>query len=312
MMFCRKCGNPLNPGVNFCRICGTPPSSPTGPGNKEPYTKPISRNDPGCFLFLIDQSESMSLPFGGETSKLKSQGVADAINNVLIQLINTCTKGFALRDYFYVGVIGYGASVGPALGGSLSGRDLIRLSEISANVRVTEHRSEDRAGGVNESFKVPVWLEPVAKNGTPMCAALKYARRVLSGWITQYPNSYPPIVINITDGESNDGDPLSEARRLAGISTSDGNILLFNCHLSSSNAPPISFPDSMSNLPDQYALKLFEMSSVLPERMRNEARTQGLQFNLQTRGFVFNAGIAELVQMLDVGTKGNPRPGMPR
>jgi hypothetical protein len=29
------------------------------------YTAEISRRNPGCFLFLIDQSYSMSEPFGG-------------------------------------------------------------------------------------------------------------------------------------------------------------------------------------------------------------------------------------------------------
>ena len=293
---CPKCGKENNPGVKYCRYCGAALVS---------YTKDISRKDPGCFLFLIDQSESMADPFGMDKGKQKSQGVADAINNILNQLVNMCTKGFEVRDYFFVGVIGYGASVGSALGGNLAGRYLLPLSEINGNARVIERTSEDEGRGGDKPIKLPIWIDPVAQNGTPMCAALKEARRVLSGWVSQYPGSYPPIVINITDGESNDGDPLPEARRLTNISTTDGKVLLFNCHLSSNQAPSILFPDSSAGLPDIYARTLFDMSSILPEKMRVEAQTQGLSFNKETRGFAFNAGIAELIQLLDIGTKGN-------
>ena len=49
-----------------------------------PYTAEISRVNPSCFLFLLDQSASMSDPFGGgATGKNKADGVADAINKLL-------------------------------------------------------------------------------------------------------------------------------------------------------------------------------------------------------------------------------------
>jgi hypothetical protein len=46
------------------------------------YTAEISRNNPSCFLFLIDQSGSMADNFPGEVAKKKADGVADAINTV--------------------------------------------------------------------------------------------------------------------------------------------------------------------------------------------------------------------------------------
>ena len=79
-----------------------------------PYTAEISRSNPSCYLFLVDQSGSMAKPFGGEKDKTKAQGVADAINRLLQNLVLKCTKSQAVRDYFHVGVIGYGAKFGPA------------------------------------------------------------------------------------------------------------------------------------------------------------------------------------------------------
>ncbi len=45
-----------------------------------PYTADISRNSPGCFLFLIDQSRSMSGALGGQPGQRKMDGAADAVN----------------------------------------------------------------------------------------------------------------------------------------------------------------------------------------------------------------------------------------
>ena len=42
-----------------------------------PYQAEISRSNPSCFLFLIDQSGSMSDPFaGGEAKRKKADLVA--------------------------------------------------------------------------------------------------------------------------------------------------------------------------------------------------------------------------------------------
>jgi Mg-chelatase subunit ChlD len=50
-------------------------------------------------------------------------------------------------------------------------------------------------------------MEPVARNGTPMCRALSYAGQLVSRWLAEHPGCFPPIVLNLTDGEANDGDP---------------------------------------------------------------------------------------------------------
>jgi len=36
-----------------------------------PYSTEISRTNPTCFLFLVDQSSSMLEPFGGQQDKKK-------------------------------------------------------------------------------------------------------------------------------------------------------------------------------------------------------------------------------------------------
>ena len=67
----------------------------------------ISRTNPTCLVFLIDQSHSMDRTVGGQAGKKKAEGVADALNRLLQNLVLKCAKADGVRDYFHVGVVGY-------------------------------------------------------------------------------------------------------------------------------------------------------------------------------------------------------------
>ena len=66
-----------------------------------PYTAEISRANPTCFLFLIDQSGSMAERFGGDLARPRPKGVADAINRLLETLITRCSKGDYIADRYW-------------------------------------------------------------------------------------------------------------------------------------------------------------------------------------------------------------------
>lgn len=272
------------------------------------YTAEISTSNPSCFLFLIDQSGSMDDPFGaGESQRKKADSVADAINRLLQNLVIKCAKSEGVRDYYYAGVLGYGAGVGPAFAGSLSGKQLTSISEIADNPARVEERTkkvDDGTGGlIDQTVKFPVWFDAVARGGTPMCDALRRAETILASWVADHPDCFPPIVINITDGESTDGDPSTAADAVRRVSSNDGETLLFNVHLSSHSAAPIEFPDSELGLPDKYAELLFRISSPLPPYMQNVARQEGYSVSDGSRGFVFNADMVSVIRFLDIGTR---------
>jgi hypothetical protein len=272
------------------------------------YTAEISRTNPSCFLFLIDQSGSMDDPFAaGEPQRKKADGVADAINRLLQNLVIKCAKSEGVRDYYYAGVLGYGSNVGPAFAGSLSGKELTSISEIAENPARVEERTkkvDDGAGGVlDQTVKFPIWFDAIARGGTPMCEALRRAETILSTWVADHPDCFPPIVINITDGESTDGDPSSAAEAMRRVASSDGETLLFNVHLSSHGAAPIEFPDTEAGLPDKYAELLYRTSSLLPSYMQNVARQEGYSVSDGSRGFVFNADMVSVIRFLDIGTR---------
>jgi len=252
----------------------------------------------------------MAEPFGGgEIETSKAQAMADAINRSLDTLVARCAKGEGVMRYFQVGVIGYGSAVGPAFGGELKDQELVWIDEIANNPLRVEERIKkvpDGTGGLVEmSVKFPVWFDSITDNGTPMSQALWQAHTIIEGWVNQHSTAFPPVVINITDGESTDGDPYPASEAIRELQTDDGNVLLLNLHLSSRRGSQIHFPDSEIGLAEQdkYAPLLFKMSSPLPGFMRGAARDLDYDVSDTARGFVFNAEIKEAIQFLDIGTR---------
>ena len=70
------------------------------------YSAEISRKNPGCFIFLLDQSASMEDPFGGSSDRRKADELATIINKLIHNLSIRCAKGDSIYDYFHVAVIG--------------------------------------------------------------------------------------------------------------------------------------------------------------------------------------------------------------
>lgn len=275
------------------------------------YSAEISRSNPTCFVFVLDQSGSMADVFGGGDASLrKADFLADVANRTLHDLVIRCTKSDEIRDYFSVSILGYGmieGGVGSAFVGPLAGREFAKISEVGEHPARLEDRVKkvpDGAGGlVDQSVRFPIWLDPRAENGTPMCAALREARRIVEQWLSDHPHGYPPVVLHITDGESTDGDPTQDGKAINDLESSDGHVLLFNCYLSSQQAAKIEYPADASSLPGDFARTLFDMSSVVPPETRNAASGLGMSLSEGARGFVFNADAASLVQFFEIGTR---------
>src|SRR3989475_5543724 len=257
------------------------------------YQAEISRKNPGCFLFLVDQSESMEDPFGGgEAGRRKAEELATILNKLIHNLCIRCSKSDSIYDYFHVGVLGYSEeSCKPALGGELSGHSLVPISELASKpLRIEERikKSDDGAGGVlDQTVKFPVWFDPYWKGGTPMCAALKEATRILETWCQEHPKGFPPIVINITDGEATDGDLVVEARKLTAVGGDDGSGVLLNNHLFSTARPSIQLPNHPHKLPDQHRKQLFQPPSTPTPLIDAPPKELGMPAAAKFPGFIF-------------------------
>src|SRR2546429_4943793 len=98
------------------------------------YTKTWGGTQPGCLIFLLDQSESMDDPFGGTQvggGRKKSNAVALVMNNFLDELITTNISiqndgSNEVRPRAEIAIIGYGGNtVGSVFGGVLEGSDIV-------------------------------------------------------------------------------------------------------------------------------------------------------------------------------------------
>jgi len=271
------------------------------------YTAEISRGQPGCFLFLIDRSDSMNDDVKPGVSKAAE--VATMLNRVLQELIIRCSKGEGVRDYFHVGVIGYQDEAAHNALSALTGAEvLVPISTLAAQPLRCEQRPlkvSDGAGGLVETLTTfPVWCDATASGATPMCAALKAAADALAPWCNAHPRSFPPVVLHLTDGAATDGDPEPIAGLLHEIGTSDGGVLLLNVHIAAlRGAREIVFPDSEEVLDDEYARILFRMSSPLVGGMLTVARAEGFDVDGQSRGFMYNVRTERVVQFFSIGTR---------
>lgn len=260
------------------------------------YERRVDRDHPACFVFLVDQSYSMNEAAAGAPGKSKAQALAQAVNDLIFELVVRSLKDANQdpRHYYDIAVIGYGKSVGPAWGGNLAGRELVPIPDIAKHPVRVEHQPD--------GTRFPVWFDPTADGPTPMSSAIDAAGKVVAAWVQDHPHSFSPVVVNISDGAATDGDPREWAQRLVSLSTSDGNVLLFNLNFSSVGGQQLWFPDSFPQVGGDYAATMFEMSSVLPGFMQELAAMEGHQVSGGSRGFVFNADLTSIVNFLQIGT----------
>ena len=263
------------------------------------YKKPIGTSFPGLIMILLDQSSSMA-------DNNKAGIAAAAVNEVIYEIMLASRSGEQIKDRCFIGVIGYGESIIPVVGGN--------ISQVAANPVRTEMVNKKVPDGAGDFLTVEtemyVWVEPSAQNGTPMAGAFEKAYSLIQTWIAKNPDSFPPIIINITDGEPSDFDQntgtasktTAAAARLTELGTTDGKLLLFNAHISGSAAVEIQLPHSDEGINDKYARLLFSISSILPNRLLEEAKKGGLSPEPGARGFIFNSGAETLIKLLTFGS----------
>src|SRR5438105_15829847 len=109
------------------------------------YQAEISRENPACILFVIDQSGSMDEIT--EAGQSKAAFLADVLNKTLYTLITSCSKSDGVRDYFHVGVVAYGGEEARnGFQGALDGEPLHAVSRLAEAPLRVETRSKKIAG----------------------------------------------------------------------------------------------------------------------------------------------------------------------
>ena len=286
---------------------------------KNPYTAQITRNTPTAFIFMIDQSISMSrkLNYRGEFITL-ADAVARIVNEQIYNLILRCIKMGDVRHYYDIAVIGYGDDANYGWKGTLAGRDFVSPEELKNNpfkkITVKEEKRTRKGVELKEVEKVQ-WVEPVASGKyTRAHKAFAMVKDLLDKWMKEHheKDCYPPTIINITDGAFNGiANPREVntqlANELKALFTNDGNVLLWNIHVTPDNHEQILLPISKTELKgDKYSEWLYDMSSLLPSRYNQPiGDLRGDAENTRHVAMATNTDLSTLIQLMDIGTPTN-------
>lgn len=296
----------------------TIPSQSAQMQTKTAYTAQITRNTPTAFIFLIDQSVSMQkyTTLYGEEMPM-AEAVARIVNHQLNELVLRCIKGSETRDYYDIAIIGYGENAYSGWKGELEGRDLVKPSELKEHPYkkiTTKKETRTRKGVKVVEVEEVQWIEADAtKSCTRVHHAFEKAKGLLDEWMEKHHDKdcYPPTIINITDGEFNGATKeyvLQQANELKSMFTNDGNVILFNIHISANKAVCVTCPASKDEVSfSSLATTMYEMSSLLPMRYSDriaDLRGDGTPNNRYT-AMSINADMSTLIQLMDIGTPTN-------
>ena len=258
------------------------------------YTTQWSSATPGYLIFLIDQSASMQKSF--EYGKTRAEATADAINNIIRELILTNTSGDKIKNRIFITLIGYDGG----------------LNSNSVEEIRSDYLSEfDEAPLGYDADEEPYFIEPIAKGVTPMADAFSIAKELIEEWRTKKPQAPAPIIMNISDGnpyteESRDDvrETIEVAQQIMNISTNDGNPLIFNIYIGEGGSTPIEFAQDESQLQgDEQGTFLFKISSIVPDVLQEIGRNKYL-FDLHkiSRGFSYKADSEKLIKFIEFGS----------
>ncbi|HJM54961.1 MAG TPA: vWA domain-containing protein [Poseidonia sp.] len=276
------------------------------PASPNTYTKKITRANPSLIVILLDGSNSMNESWGGGGSL--SEGASFALNRTLRDIAqNACYSAEdGIRDYINLAVYTYGTEPhdGQGVDWTLGQTSEPSCSYMSASEWIPAALRQEKT----DIGSLPIWIEPYAEGWTPMCKAFAAAARSVEHHINNYPESFPPIVINITDGIPTDhNDDWNQFSRAASAitdqHTEDGNAMLFNIHIDGSGQQnSVLFPDDPVTH-STYAQHMGEISSVLPANMVKRANDKlSLDISEAARGYCLNADLQQLSAFLQIGT----------
>ncbi|MFI3282310.1 MAG: vWA domain-containing protein [Rikenellaceae bacterium] len=280
------------------------------------YEKSITREHRTAFVVLIDQSGSMSEPIEYEGRELaKAEAVALVTNQIIAELIERARRHDGVRDYYDVAVLGYsGEGVTPMISHNES-TPFVSIDELSSRKVPLDSYVVNRTLPSGESapytVSTPQWVTPRASGETPMFEGLNYAYDIVKEWSTRPENydSFPPIVFNITDGESSDCSPvdmINISRKIRSLSTSDGKVFMINIHIASSAIQQsMLFPtaEEVENFPTRKARELSYASSTMPDVFCDViCELKGVKEKSEFIGVSYNTSIAELITILNIGT----------
>ena len=277
------------------------------------YNQEITRKHRAAFVLLLDRSTSMQqMVRFGQMVASKSEVVAYTANALITELLDRCRRSDGIRNYYDIAVIGYCNDRVESL---LTDNGFTSIKELSEKIpeatSIAFESMHEDGSRILTHHRQHRWIEPLAEGNTPMYEALHQARNLVEEWCEQPQNqdSFPPIVINITDGEPTDctdNDLLDVCTLIKRTATADGNTLPINIHLCTDHSLPsviFPMPEELTHAGHKVRL-LADCSSTMPEALGSAIHElKGLGATPPYIGMGYNASIVELLSMINIGSR---------
>ena len=279
---------------------------------KMPYSQSITREHRTAFVLLLDCSGSMRerVVFDGR-EVTKACAVAETANRFLFELTERARRSDGVRDYYDVAVLSYsGDSVESQLTEKAEFISISKLARrrVGEGVWSREHELPDGRHTIITTV-TPRHILPRAEGRTPMYEALTTACDMVRRWCAEPRNaaSFPPVVLNITDGEFSDcgEEELADISHcIRSLGTDDGNVLLLNIHISSGSGQPLIFPtEDEIELGGRNVEIMARCSSRMPESFEPIiAGYREREAEAPFIGMSYNAPITEVLNIINIGS----------
>lgn len=211
----------------------------------------ISRQYPGLFVILLDQSGSMSEPVEeidyqfiktfnpqdtgnqNKTQYTKADVATAAINTILFKMtqeVGMDQFSSYLKKSAYISVIGYNSAITPLVSNASNSYDPVDVRTLDSNPKGTirvERFYRVPEGMKRDVSNRPYWIKAEANGQTQMALALEQAKKVAMKWLKAAPEfidefekyqsprnqCFPPVIINITDARPTRGDDFVDIAR---------------------------------------------------------------------------------------------------
>ena len=213
----------------------------------ELYTAHITKDNPTCALFIVNQSSpTCKEVLFEERMTPKTEVVSEIINRVIRSTISANYNNENDGKSIYFDAIGYG-DYAYSLWGN---KGFLSMQEIAKS-------SNDH-----------LWIKPRSEGGANLFMALRMAIKKIEKWIAMYPDSYPPSIIHITEYRYHGADDsmmVQLANELKYLSTNNGNVLFFNIIITADDKKSLFFPSNRNKLTESYYGDMYYLlSSSLP------------------------------------------------
>lgn len=223
------------------------------------YSIFASVKSPMLVIYLLDASGSMA---SGMSRKSRVEVLNKAIDTTVYRMFGRSRSGEHIRPRYKIAMIAYNDTVFDIYNGI-----------ISINELVNAGLPEFTPGGM-----------------TNTALAFEYAEKLLKNELPKMDSCPPPLICHVTDGEYTGDDPEPIANRIMNMAVPDGNVLVQNIYIND-DILENSIPDvrnwkgisAISELNNEYAKKLYLMSSVLPDSYRETVNEMGYNIEANIR-----------------------------